>query len=67
MRTLRFKILALAGLLVLISQSATIAAALFAANRDAGIRAARRLESAGATAHQLARSRGNRLQIAGFW
>ncbi len=65
MRTLRFKILALAGMLVLVSQSGTIAAVLFAANRDAGIRAERNLESAGTATYQLARSRGNRLHIAG--
>lgn len=65
MRTLRFKIMALAGLLVLVSQSGTIAVVLVALNRDAGIRAERSLENAGATTHQLARRRGNQLQIDG--
>lgn len=65
MRTLRFKIMALAGLLVLVSQSGTIAVVLFAVNRDAGLRAERSLENAGASAYQLVRSLGNRLQIAG--
>ncbi|MDP2324068.1 MAG: EAL domain-containing protein [Gammaproteobacteria bacterium] len=65
MRTLRFKILALAGLLVLVSQSGTIAAVLFAANRDAGIRAEQNLKGAGAATRQLAQGHGNRLRIAG--
>jgi len=65
MRTLRFKIMALAGLLVLVSQAGTIALVLFAVNRDAVMRAEESLQAAGSTTYQLARSRGNRLQIAG--
>ncbi len=65
MRTLRFKILALAGLLVLVTQLGTIAAVLFTANREVGVRADQMLKRAGAITYQLAEGRGTRLRAAG--
>jgi diguanylate cyclase (GGDEF)-like protein len=65
MRTLRFKILALAGLLVLATQVGTIAAVLFTANREVGVRANEMLERAGTVTYQLAQGRGTRLRAAG--
>ncbi len=65
MRTLRFKILGLAALLVVITQLGTIAAVLFTANREVGVRAQRLLEGAGTITYQLAQGRGTRLRTAG--
>ncbi|MDH5254952.1 MAG: hypothetical protein OEW72_03455, partial [Gammaproteobacteria bacterium] len=65
MRTLRFKILGLAAMLVVVTQLGTIAAVLFTANREVGVRAGRLLESASAVSVQLARGRDTRLRTAG--
>ncbi|MEO8223386.1 MAG: EAL domain-containing protein [Gammaproteobacteria bacterium] len=65
MRTLRFKIVALAGLLVLVTQLGTIAAVLFTANREVNVRANEMLERAGTITAQLAEGRGTRLRAAG--
>ncbi len=65
MRTLRFKILGLAALLVLVTQLGTIAAVLFTANLEVGVRAQRLLEGAGTITYQLAQGRGTRLRTAG--
>lgn len=65
MRTLRFKILGLAALLVVVTQLGTIAAVLFTANREVGVRAGRLLESAGTVTVQLAQGRDTRLRTAG--
>jgi len=65
MRTLRFKILALAALLVVLTQLGTIAAVLYTANREVGVRAERLLEGAAAITYQLAQGRGTRLRTAG--
>ncbi|MBL8200541.1 MAG: EAL domain-containing protein [Chromatiales bacterium] len=65
MRTLRFKILGLAGLLVVVTQLGTIAAVLFTANREVAVRAQRLLEGAGTVTVQLAQGRDTRLRTAG--
>jgi diguanylate cyclase (GGDEF)-like protein len=65
MRTLRFKILGLAAMLVVITQLGTIAAVLVTANREVGVRAARLLENAGTVTVQLAKGRDARLRNAG--
>ncbi|MEO8223639.1 MAG: diguanylate cyclase [Gammaproteobacteria bacterium] len=65
MRTLRFKILALAGLLVLFTQLGTTAAVLFAAKREVRDRAEHMLAGAAAITEQLAEGRGLRLRTAG--
>ncbi|MEQ1801943.1 MAG: EAL domain-containing protein [Gammaproteobacteria bacterium] len=65
MRTLRFKILALAALLVVVTQLGTIAAVLYTANREVGVRAQRLLAGAGTITNQLALGRGTRLRTAG--
>jgi diguanylate cyclase (GGDEF)-like protein len=65
MRTLRIKILGLAALLVILTQLGTIAAVLYTANREVGVRADRLLEGAAAITSQLAQGRSTRLRSAG--
>ncbi|MBN8280278.1 MAG: diguanylate cyclase, partial [Gammaproteobacteria bacterium] len=65
MRTLRVKILGLAILLVLVTQLGTIAAVLYTANREVGVRTDRLLEGAATITSQLAEGRATRFRSAG--
>lgn len=61
MRSLRFKILAVAAALVLLSQAGTVITVLFTANRDVAERARQRLETGGDIVDQAAQMRTSQL------
>ena len=65
MRSLRSKILALAALLVVLTQFSTVGAVLLTANREVSNRAEQILHKAANIAGQLSASRHTRLRSAG--